>query len=66
MAQSQLTNLMDVVSRLKSYYDVEDIKIWLHTPHPQLNGQKAIDLIHAGRVKDVFRVLDRLDSDAYL
>nr|WP_258571400.1 antitoxin Xre/MbcA/ParS toxin-binding domain-containing protein [Flavimaribacter sediminis] len=40
--------------------------MWLYAPHPQLQGQRAIDLIHAGRVEEIFRVLDRLDSDGYL
>ncbi|MBW8640750.1 DUF2384 domain-containing protein [Hoeflea sp. WL0058] len=61
-----LSDLVYVVKRLGDYYTNDEIRMWLYAPHPQLQGQRAIDLIHAGRVEEIFRVLDRLDSDGYL
>ena len=61
-----LSDLVYVVKRLEDYYTTDEIRMWLYARHPQLEGQRAIDLIHSGRVEDIFRVLDRLDADGYL
>ncbi len=61
-----LSDLVYVVKRLEDYYTNDEIRLWLYARHPQLEGQRAIDLIHDGRVEDIFRVLDRLDADGYL
>ena len=52
--------------RLEDYYSNDEIRLWLYARHPQLEGQRAIDLIHDGEVVEIFRVLDRLDADGYL
>lgn len=61
-----LSDLHYVVMRLKPYYTPEEIRAWLYARHPQLDGQRAIDLIHADQSEAVLAVLDRLDTDAYL
>lgn len=61
-----LSDLHYVVMRLSDYYTADEIRAWLYARHPQLNGQRAIDLIHENRSEDVLNILDRLDSDAYL
>ena len=61
-----LSDLVYVVKRLEDYYTNDEIRLWLYARHPQLEGQRAIDLIHGGQVEDIFRVLDRLDADGYL
>jgi uncharacterized protein (DUF2384 family) len=61
-----LSDLVYVVKRLEDYYTNDEIRMWLYARHPQLEGQRAIDLIHGGRVEDIFRILDRLDADGYL
>ena len=61
-----LSDLVYVVKHLEDYYTTDEIRMWLYARHPQLEGQRAIDLIHSGRVEDIFRVLDRLDADGYL
>ena len=61
-----LSDLIYVVKRLDDYYANDEIRIWLYARHPQLDGERAIDLIHKGRVEEIFRVLDRLDADGYL
>lgn len=52
--------------RLLDYYHAPDVKVWLTSPHPQLEDQKPIDLIGCGRAEEVHKVLDRLDADAYI
>ncbi|NBC32904.1 MAG: DUF2384 domain-containing protein [Alphaproteobacteria bacterium] len=61
-----LSDLYYIVSRLQEYYSSAEIRTWLYARHPQLNGERAIDLIHQGKSIEILRVLDRLDADVYL
>ena len=61
-----MSDLSYVVMRLGDYYSQEEVRAWLYAPHPQLNGERAIDLIHNDRSVEVIAILDRLDADAYL
>lgn len=61
-----LSDLHFIVGRLQEYYSPEEIRSWLYARHPQLEGQRAIDLIHEGKSIEVLRVLDRLDAGAFL
>jgi uncharacterized protein (DUF2384 family) len=64
--QLMLSNMHYIVSRLDQYYTAGEIRLWLYAPHPQLDGQRAIDCILNDRADDVLAILDRLDADAYL
>ena len=64
--QLVLSDLHYVVMRLSEYYGAEEIRAWLYARHPQLEGARAIDLIHEGRSEEVLKILDRLDADVYL
>ena len=55
-----------IVGRLQEYYDADEIRTWLYARHPQLEGERAIDLINKGESERVLNVLDRLDAEAYL
>ncbi|MCY4486436.1 MAG: DUF2384 domain-containing protein [Deltaproteobacteria bacterium] len=61
-----MSDLSYVVMRLSEYYSQEEVRAWLYARHPQLDGERAIDLIHGERTEEVIAVLDRLDADAYL
>jgi hypothetical protein len=52
--------------RLSAYYRRHEIDFWLRSPHSQLDGQRACDLILAGRAAEVEAIIDRLDASAYL
>jgi hypothetical protein len=65
-SQLVLSDLHYIVGRLNEYYSPSEIRIWLYAPHPQLNGQRAIDLIVQSKSADVIAALDRLDDDVYL
>ena len=39
--------------------------IWLYSKHRLLNGERAIDLIHAGRADEVLTVIESLDEASY-
>ena len=61
-----ISDLSYVAMRLGAYYSREEVRAWLHAPHPQLDGERAVDLVHSGRTEEVIAILDRLDADAYL
>nr|WP_306265663.1 antitoxin Xre/MbcA/ParS toxin-binding domain-containing protein [Pararhizobium sp. IMCC3301] len=61
-----LSDLHYVVGRLRDYYTSEDIRTWLYARHPQLDGERAIDLIHDDRAIDVLKVIDRLENEVFL
>jgi hypothetical protein len=61
-----LSDLYYIVGRLQEYYSSDEIRMWLYARHPQLEGQRAIDLIHEGKSIDVLRVLERLDAGVFL
>jgi uncharacterized protein (DUF2384 family) len=61
-----LSDLHYVVARLQTYYTPEEVRLWLHARHPQLNGERAIDLIHQERTIEILKVIDRLDHDVFL
>jgi hypothetical protein len=61
-----LSDLHYLVGRLREYYAPEEIRTWLYARHPQLNGERAIDLIHQDRTIEVLKVIDRLDNAAFV
>lgn len=61
-----LSDLYYVVGRLEEYYSPEEIRTWLYARHPQLNGERALDLINQSRTEEVLAVLDRLENEVYL
>ena len=64
--QLVLSDLHYIVGRLRDYYSSKEIRIWLFARHPQLGGERAIDLINDGRSEEVLDILERLDTGAYL
>ncbi|MEO6783078.1 MAG: antitoxin Xre/MbcA/ParS toxin-binding domain-containing protein [Bradyrhizobium sp.] len=42
------------------------MRAWLYARHPQLDGERAIDVINQEQSERVLSVLDRLDAEAYL
>ena len=61
-----LSDLHYLVGRLREYYAPAEIRTWLYARHPQLNGERAIDLIHQDRTIEVLKVIDRLDNAAFV
>ena len=61
-----MSDLSYVVMRLGEYYSQEEVRAWLYACHPQLDGERAINLIHDERTEEVLAILDRLDAEAYL
>jgi transcriptional regulator with XRE-family HTH domain len=64
--QTIISDLRYVVERLRDFYTPDETRLWLHSRHPLLNGERAIDLIYANRTEAVLAVIERLDAGAYL
>ena len=61
-----LSDLHYIVQRLDEYYSPQEVRAWLYARHPQLDGERAIDVILNDASTRVLAILDRLDADVYL
>src|SRR5687768_10283278 len=64
--QTVIADLRYVVDRLSDFYTADETRLWLHSRHPLLNGERAIDLINGGRTEEVLAVIERFDAGAYI
>lgn len=64
--QTAMAQLRWVADRLADFYEPDEVRLWLQSPHPQLNGLRPYDLIIDGRTVDVLEVIERLDSGVYI
>jgi transcriptional regulator with XRE-family HTH domain len=64
--QLVLSDLHFIVRRLSDYYTAEEIRVWLFALHPQLDNERAVDLINSHRTVEILHILDRLDADVFL
>lgn len=64
--QTVIADLRYVVDRLSDFYTPDETRLWLHSRHPLLNGERAIDLINGNRTEEVLAVIERLDAGAYV
>lgn len=64
--QTVIADLRYVVDRLSDFYAPDETRLWLHSRHQLLGGERAIDLINADRTTEVLAVIERLDAGAYI
>ncbi len=63
--QLVISDLRYVVDRLAELYTPEETRMWLYAKHRLLGGERAIDLIHAGRAEEVLSVIESLNEGTY-
>jgi transcriptional regulator with XRE-family HTH domain len=63
--QTVISGLRFVVERLSDFYTPDETRLWLHAPHPMLDGKRAIDVINDGRLQDVLAVIEAMDAGSY-
>lgn len=63
--QLLISDLRYIVDRLAELYDPEETRVWLYSRHRLLDGERAIDLIHAGRADEVLTVIESLNEGSY-
>lgn len=64
--QTAMAQLRWVAARLADFYEPDEVRLWLQSPHPQLSGLRPYDFIVDGRTAEVLEVIERLDSGVYL
>jgi hypothetical protein len=64
--QTVISDLRYVVERLRDFYTPDETRLWLHSRHPLLNGERAIDLIFRNRTEEVLAAIERMDAGGYL
>jgi transcriptional regulator with XRE-family HTH domain len=63
--QLLISDLRYVVDLLAELYGPEETRVWLYSRHRLLDGERAIDLIHAGRAAEVLAVIESLNEGSY-
>jgi predicted transcriptional regulator len=64
--QTIIADLRYVVERLRDFYTPDETRLWLHSRHQLLNGERAIDLIYQNRMEEVLAAIERMDAGGYL
>ncbi len=64
--KSSWSDFQHIVSQLSLHYAPDEVRAWLEAPHPQLGGERAVDLIRNGRAAEVIAVIDRLDHAVFV
>ncbi|MEM7653792.1 MAG: antitoxin Xre/MbcA/ParS toxin-binding domain-containing protein [Pseudomonadota bacterium] len=64
--QTAMSQLRWVAQRLAEFYEADEARLWIQSPHPQLHGERPYDLIRQGRTHEVLEIIERLDTGVYL
>ena len=64
--QTVIADLRYVIDRLSDFYTADETRLWLHSRHPLLNGERAIDLINSDRTEEVLAIIERLEAGAFV
>jgi transcriptional regulator with XRE-family HTH domain len=62
----RLLKLDWLANQLASFYEPNEARIWLFSPHVEFDGLRPADLIADDRMDEVLAVIDRLYSGAYV
>ena len=62
----RLLKLDWIADQLGSVYEPDEARLWLFSPHAELDGQSPADLIAEERTDEVLEIIDRLQSAAYV
>lgn len=50
---------------LSEFYTPDEARLWLFSPHQQLNGSRPADLVSDDRTDEVLTLIDQLQTGAY-
>jgi transcriptional regulator with XRE-family HTH domain len=62
----RLLTLEWLADQLSQLYAPDEARLWLFSPNASLGGRRPADLIAEGRSDDVLRLIDQLQSGAYV
>lgn len=63
---SQLLELEWLADQLTEFYEPDEVRLWLFSPHRLLQGDKPADRIHDGATNDVLALINQLRDGAFL
>lgn len=55
-----------MIDELAEFYEPDEARLWLFSPHRMLGGARPADLIREGRVDEVRTLITRLQDGAYV
>ena len=61
----RLLRLEWLAEQLAQFYEPDEARLWMFSPHNELDGKRPADLIVSDRMDEVLAVIDRLQSGAY-
>lgn len=64
--QLLLADLHYVVGRLREFYKPDEVRVWLYAKNHLLNGERAMDLIHANRTEKVLEAIEQIATLVYI
>jgi transcriptional regulator with XRE-family HTH domain len=62
----RLLTLEWLVDQLGEFYEPDEARLWLFSPHKLLGGERPADRIQGGRVDDVLALISQLQDGAYV
>ena len=62
---TRLLRLEWLADQLAQVYYPDEARLWLFSPHRDMNGKRPVDLIANDRMDEVLAIIDRLESAAY-
>ena len=62
----RLLKLDWLADQLSALYHPDEARLWLFSPHSELDGRRPADYIADGHVDEVLAIIDRLQTGAYL
>lgn len=55
-----------IMEQLMEFYEPDEIGEWMRSPHPQLGGKTAAEVMATGDFEALHEIIDRLDSGVHL
>lgn len=62
----QLLALEWLSTQLAEFYDPDNARLWLYSPHKLLDGRRPAELIAQGEIDSVLALIDQLRDGAYV
>ncbi len=63
---NRLLTLEWLTSELAEFYDREESRLWIYSPHRLLEGETPAARIQNGRIDDVLALIEQLKTGAYV
>ena len=64
--EKALLELEFIVDQLNDFYEPNEARQWLFSPQKLLSGERPSDLIQAGRIDEVRRLVNQLRDTVYI